>query len=244
MRKIAGAIGVVAVFGVIIYSVRGSEEAKLREVLAQAMKAHGGAENLAKLKASVIKIKGKLLDVEYTAEASTRMPDRSRTTAESKLGKFVQVLNSDKGWIKLNELSKECSKEELAEMKEQLNATCIAHLAVLSDKEYKLSPLGEEVVEGHLAVGMRVERRGYREVRLYFDKDNNLLVKMQTRIKDPLRGGQEFIAETLYGDYRDVDGLMTAHRYTIKYDGKVYNEGEITSATFTENLDDSIFSNP
>ena len=243
MRKVAGAIGVVSVFAVIIFSVRGNEEAKLREVLARAIKAHGGAENLEKMKASIVKAKGKMLDLDYTAETSIQLPDRSRTAAESKLGKFIQVVNSDKGWVKLGDLSRECGKEELTEMKEQLNATYVAHLAVLADKDCKLSPLGEETIDGHPAIGMRVERQGFRDVNLYFDKENDLLLKMQSRIRDPLRG-LEFTAETIYGDYRDVDGLMTAHKFTIKYDGKVYNEAEITEVKYAENLDDSVFERP
>ncbi|HTU20078.1 MAG TPA: hypothetical protein VMG10_18580 [Gemmataceae bacterium] len=244
MRKIAGAIGVVSVFAVIIFSVRGNEEAKLREVLARAIKAHGGAENLEKMKARIIKSKGKLIELEYTAQASIQMPKRSNITAESKFGKFVQVINDDKAWIKLGELSRECTEQEMAEMKEQLNATCIANLSVLADKEYKLSPLADEAVEGRPAIGMRVERKGFRDVCLYFDKENSLLLKMQSRIRDPLRGGLEFTAETLYGDYREVDGLMIAFKSTIKYDGKVYNEAEVTEAKAADKLDESVFDKP
>jgi hypothetical protein len=243
MRKIAGVVGVVSVFALIIYSVRGNEEAKLREIIARAIKAHGGAENLEKFKGSIANTKGKLLDLEYIAEAAIQLPDCSRTAAESKLGKFLQILNGDKGWIKIGELGKECNKEELAEMREQLNAVRISHLTVLSDKEYKLSPLGEENVDDRPAVGVRVEHKGFRDVSLFFDKENSLLLKMQTRIKDPLRG-EEFTAETLYSDYKNVDGLMIAHKFTIKYEGKVYNEGEITEVKLAEKLDESMFEKP
>jgi outer membrane lipoprotein-sorting protein len=244
MRKIVGVAGVVSVFALIIFSVRGGEEAKLREIIARAIKAHGGAENMEKFKASIAKTKGKLLGLEYTAETSIQQPDRSRTGAESKLGKFVQVLNGDKGWVKLGDLSRECSKEELAEMKEQLNATRISQLTALTEKEYKLSALGEEKIDDRPVIGVRVERKGFREVSLFFDKDNGLLLKMQTRMRDPLRGGEEFTAETLYGDYKNVEGLMTPHKFTIKYDGKVYNEGAITDVTFSEQLEDNIFEKP
>jgi hypothetical protein len=244
MRKIAGVVGVVSVSALIIFSVRGNEEAKLREIIARAIKAHGGAENLQKFKASVAKSQGKLLDLEYTAETAVQMPDCSRTVAESKLGKFVQVLNGDQGWLKFGELSKECSKEELAEMKEQLNATRISHLTVLSDKEYKLSPLGEEQIDDKPAVGLRVERKGFRDVCLYFDKETGLLVKMQSRLKDPVRGGEEITAETLYGDYKDVEGVMTAHKVTIRYDGKLYTEAAVTEVKLAEQLDESTFARP
>jgi hypothetical protein len=244
MRKIAGAVGVVGVFAVIIFSVRGNEEAKLREVLARAIKAHGGAEKLEKLKASAIKTKGKLLELEYTAETSIQMPDRSRTVAESKLGKYVQILNGDKAWMKLGELSRECAKEEVTEMKEFLNAACIARLSVLAGEEYKLSPLEEQSIDGHPAIGMRVARKGFRDVDLYFDKENGLLLKMQSRVRDSLRGGLECTSETLYSDYREVDGLMTAYKSTIKYDGKVYNEVEITEVKYSDSLDDKVFEKP
>jgi hypothetical protein len=245
MRKIAGVVGVLCVSGIIIFSVRGNkdEDAKMREIVAQAIKAHGG-DNLDKMKGSITKTKGKILDLEYTTETSLQLPDRSRTVAESKLGKFVQILNGDKGWVKLGDLSRECVKEELDEMREQLNAAQISHLFVLSDREYKLSPLGEEKIDDRQAVGVRVEHKGFRDIHLYFDKENNLLLKVETRIKDPLRGGEEVAAETVYSDYKNVDGVMTAHRMTIKYDGKTYIEGEITDVKYSEKLDESVFDKP
>ncbi|HEY7329431.1 MAG TPA: hypothetical protein VH592_17465 [Gemmataceae bacterium] len=245
MRKIAGVVGVLCVSGIIIFSVRGNkdEDAKMREIVAQAIKAHGG-DNLEKMKGSITRTKGKILDLEYTTETSLQLPDRSRTVAESKLGKFVQIINGDKGWVKLGDLSRECVKEELDEMREQLNAAQITHLFVLSDREYRLSPLGEEKIDDRQAVGVRVEHKGFRDIHLYFDKENNLLLKVETRIKDPLRGGEEVAAETVYSDYKNVDGVMTANRMTIKYDGKTYIEGEITDVKYSEKLEDNMFDKP
>lgn len=245
MRIIAGVVGVVCVSGIIIFSVRGNkdEDAKMREIIARAIKAHGG-DNLERYKASISKTKGKLLDLEYTTETTLELPDRSRTVAESKLGKFIQVLNGDKGWVKLGDLSRECVKEELDEMREQLNAAQISHLTVLNNREYKLSPLGEEKIDDRPAIGIRIEHSGFRDINLYFDKETNLLLKTETRIKDPLRGGEEVAAETLYSDYKDVEGVMTAHRITIRYDGKTYIEGELSEVTYAEKLDDSVFSKP
>lgn len=245
MRKIVGIVGVVCVSGIIIFSVRGNkdEDAKMREIVARAIKAHGG-ESFEKLKGSITKTKGKLLDLEYTTETALQIPDRTRTVAESKLGKFVQVLNGDKGWVKLGDLIRECVKEELDEMREQLNAVQISHLTVLTDREYKLSPLGEEKIDDRQAIGVRVEHKGYRDIILFFDKENSLLLKMETHIKDPLRGGEEVAAETLYSDYKNVDGVMTAYKITIKYDGKTYIESDVTDVKYSEKLDDSVFEKP
>lgn len=245
MRKIVGLVGVVCVSGIIIYSVRGNkdEDVKLHELVARAIKAQGG-DNLEKFKGRIAKTKGKLLELDYTTENAQQFPDRLRTVAESKLGKFVQVLNGPKGWVKFGDLGRECIKEEMDEMREQLNAAQISHLAILTDPEYKLSPLGEEKVDDRPAIGVRVEHKGYRDISLYFDKENYLLLKMETRIKDPLRGGEEIAAETLYGDYKNVDGVMTAHKITIKYDGKVYIDSEITDVKYSEKLEDTVFEKP
>lgn len=244
MRKIAGVLGVLAVFGIIIYSVRGNDEARLREIVNRAIKAHGGTECLEKNKAYITKVKGKLLDLDYSAENAVQLPDRLRTMAESKLGKVVQIIDGDQGWIKLGELKRKCVKEELPELREQLNAMRIAHLTVLTDKEYKLSPLGEDTIDGRAAVGVRVEHKGFRDVNLFFDNETGLLLKIQTPIRDLMRGGEEVAAETVYSDYRDVEGVMTAHKFTIKYDGKVYIDGNVTEVKYSETLDNTYFDNP
>jgi hypothetical protein len=244
MRKIAAVVGVISLFTFILL-VRAGDDAKVRDLIARAIKAHGGAENLDKWKASTLKTKGKILDLDYTAQTSIQLPDRTRTEARSHLGKLLQVIDGDKGWIQLGGgTTRECVKEEVAEMREQLNAMRIARLTVLTDKEYKLTLAGEEKIDGRPAIGVRVEHAGYRDVYLYFDKENNLLAKIQTRIKDPLRGGEEVVAETWYGDYKKVNGVMTAHKFTIKYDGKVYNDGEVVEAKYAEKLDDSVFEKP
>jgi hypothetical protein len=129
-------------------------------------------------------------------------------------------------------------------MREQLNALRISRLTALTEKEYKLSPLAEENIDGRPAIGVRVEHKGFRDVNLFFDKESYLLLKTQTLIKDPLRGGEEVAAETVYGDYRDINGVMTAHKFSIKYDGKAYNEGEVTDVNYSETLDDNIFEKP
>ena len=49
---------------------------------------------------------------------------------------------------------------------------------------------------------------------LYFDKQDGYLVKMQERVKG-MTGG-EVDEETLYGDYRDFDGVRSYKKMTTK----------------------------
>src|SRR5260370_18135650 len=114
---------------------------------------------------------------------------QSRVAMEGKVNdqtfRMVRVVNGDKGWIKLNDgETKEMSKEQLAEEREELYGKAVAALVPLKDKTYQLAALGESKVEGRDAVGVRVSRKGHRDVSLFFDKGNGLLAKTRTPVKD------------------------------------------------------------
>jgi outer membrane lipoprotein-sorting protein len=254
MRKIATGVGVgvIIVFAIILALRAGEGAAKPLDVLDRAIKAHGGADNLKKLQGSFAKSKGKFHGlgeaVDYNGETSIQLPDRFRMEVQSKFGdqdfKFIQVINGDKGWVKINDKTEEMNKDQLAEAKEQRNVASITHLTPLTGKDYKLSPLGEVKVGDRAAIGVRVERKGYRDVSLFFDKDKGLLIKMETRGKDAMRGDEEYTAVTLYDDYKKIDDMMVAHKVTIKHDDKLFVEGETTEVKLSEKLDDSLFEKP
>src|SRR6516225_4255275 len=153
MRRIAGIVGIVGLLA-IVCPVRGQDDAQLREIIAKAIKAHGGADNLTKLKASVSKTKGKYYGmgdgIDYTGETSVQLPDRIRNEVEADVNgqkfKFEQVVDGDKGWMKFGDNTEELNKEMLEEAKEEMNATQIGHLVALTGKDYKLSTLGESKV--------------------------------------------------------------------------------------------------
>lgn len=251
MRKTVGFVGMFILLAAVA-PARADEDAKLREIVAKAIKAHGGADTVKKLQATVTKTKGKFYGlgdaIDYNGETAIQLPDRIRTevagSANGQEFKFVQVVKGDKGWMKFGDEAMELSKEMIDEAKEQLNAASIAHLTVLTGKGYKLSSLGDVEVGDREAVGVRVEREGFRPVSLFFDKGNGMLVKSETRGKDLMRGGEEYTSETFYKNYKKVDGLMVAHKLTIKRDSKDYVESETTEVKLSEKLDDATFAKP
>jgi len=228
--------------------VRAEDDAKLRAIITKAIKVHGGADKLTKLKGSITKTKGTFYGlgdgIEYTQTISIQLPNRIRVDVDAPNFKFVQVFNGDKGWHKFGDNTTDMTKEQVTEAKEQMQAATITHLAVLTDKAYKLSALGETKVGDRAAVGVRVEREGHRPVSLFFDKDNSLLLKTETRGKDTMADGKEFTAESLYSDHKKVDGLMVPYKIEVKRDGKKFVESEVTEVKFSEKLDDSVFAKP
>lgn len=250
MGKILGVIGVVCLLAFV--GPARADDAKLHEVVARAIKAHGGADVLTKFKATVSKQKGKFHGLgealDYTSEESIQLPDRFRVEVHSKVGDqaftFIQIINGDKGWRKIGDNTEELDKEMLEEAKEQMNSATISHLVCLNKKDYKLSSLGEVKVGDAPAIGIRVERKGFRDVSLFFDKDKSLLLKVETRGKDLMQGGQEYTSTILYDDYKKVEGMMVAYKVTVQRDGKPYVDGEMTEVKLSEKLDDSVFEKP
>jgi outer membrane lipoprotein-sorting protein len=251
MWKIAGTLGTVGLLTLLVF-VRASEDARLRELVERAIKAHGGPDVLAKYKAGASKEKGKIhlpgQAIDFTGETSYQLPDRIRSDAHFKAGgqefTVIQVIDGKKGWFKVGDKTEEMNKEMLDEAREQINVAKITHLIYLQDKDYKLSPLGEAKVGGRPAIGVRVERKGYRDVNLFFDKDKGLLLKMETRSKDLMQGGQEYTSTTLYDDYKKVEGMMVPYKVTIERDGKPYVDAEVTEAKIAEKIDDNVFEKP
>ena len=236
---------------------RADDAADPKAVVEKAIKARGGSDNLAKYKADVLKIKGAVhvsgLDIDFTGEISFQQPDKSRAVIEGTVMgtnfKSTRVVNGDKGWIDdllgATQSMRDMSKEELAEERESQNANSIARLAVLTDKAYTLSTVGESKVGDKEAVGILFKRKGYRDVSLFFDKKTHLLLKSETRVKDPQGGGDaEFTQEAFYDDYKKVGDLQVAHKLTIKRDGKAFLESETTEFKPEEKLDDGLFAKP
>jgi len=253
MRRLLS--GGVAVLVVLAVAPTGRADDKdVRALLDEAIKAHGGAKKLEKYRAATMELKGKVTvmnqKVDFTGESSMQLPDRTRSELSVEIMgmtlKVIEVLNKDKGWISVDGKTMALTKEIMAEAREQMHAGTVAgQLTPLKNQEYKLSPLGEAKVGGRDAVGIRVERKGYRDLSLFFDKKSHLLVKSERRAKD-LAGGddKEFTEETFYKDYKKVDGVQVPHRVVQKRDGKDYLEAEVSGVKIVEKLDDNTFAKP
>jgi hypothetical protein len=161
--------------------------------------------------------------IEFTGNYAVDWPDKFRAEIE---GYAIIVLNGDKGWMQTMGETKEMDAEQLAEQKETNYAGYVATLLPLKDKAYTLTSLGEVKVGDRPALGVKVSSKGHRDVELYFDKDTNLLIKSQTRVKSREQEGKEMDQESLYADYKEVDGAKVPMKVTINREGKVYVESE------------------
>jgi hypothetical protein len=226
------------------------DEAEMKALIARAVKARGGED--AKDRAVTMKGKGTFYGlgegIPYTGEWQIYEPDKIRVAIEIKgdaTFQMTRVVNGDKGWVKLNDDVKELDKEAVAEEKEGLYVGRVVNLtALVKEKGFTFSPVGEIKVGDRPAVGVRVGRKGHRDVTLFFDKQNHRLLKTATTVKDVDMGGQEHNQETLYSDYKQVGGVWRATKAEIKRDGERFVEVQWESIEPAERLDPAIFVKP
>ena len=221
-----------------------------KDIINKAIKAAGSEEKLSKLKAATIKFKGTFqegdMNIPLTGEMITQGADQSRAVIQADIGgqavTIIEVLNRNKGWKK-EESTKEMTADELKEARDGVHESWVATLVPLKDKAYTLTALGEIKVDDRPAVGVRVSAKDRRDVNLYFDKDTNLLVKSEMRVKDEA-AGMEVNQETFYGDYKEVAGIQEAMRFVVKRDGKPFLNAQVEEIRRQEKVDDSVFGKP
>lgn len=224
---------------------RADDQADAAKIVEAGLKAIGGREKVAKYKASTWNEQGTYYGMgaglPYTGVYSVQWPDQFRMEIA---GVFVIVLNGDKGWTKMADQVTEMTAEQLAEQRENHHAGWVTTLVPLADKTYKLSTMGESTVAGKPALGVNVKREGHRDVQLYFDKEKSWLVKSEVTVKAAELNNKEVHQESLYQDYRDVEGILAPAKIELKRDGAKFVEAENSQLKHLEMLDNSVFAKP
>ena len=106
-----------------------------------------------------------------------------------------------------------------------------------------LSPLGESKVNDRPVVGVKVAHKDHKDVKLFFDKANYLLLKVEMRVKDQ-ENDKEVTEEMIFSDYKDVQGTQQAMKLAVLWDGKPHWDITVTEVTLAEKLDDALFTKP
>jgi hypothetical protein len=233
-------------------AVRADESADAKAVIEKAIKAHGGLDKISKVKAVSMKMKGKLhlmgMDLDFTGASYLQDPDKLRNEVDLTIMgteiKTAQIFNGDKGWATANGNTIELDKDQVAEAKEKMYSGGVGKLFTLgTDKEFKLTLLGESKIDGKETIGVRVAHKDHKDVNLYFDKKTHLLIMTETREKSPEKG-EEVAAKTVVHEYKEVDGIQTASKVSVTHDDKAFVEAEISDFKVEEKLDDALFSKP
>jgi hypothetical protein len=247
-RSLVLSAGVLAGAALLTPAARAADEPK--DLLAQAIKAHGGEAVLTKYKAARMKVKGKIDvpgvgEVECTQETAYMVPDKFREAMELKVGgQTVTILvlaSGDKFTIEANGTAVAEDDKVKDALKEVGHMLEVGRLVPLKDKKYELNIIGEDKVEGKKVVGVRVSMKNRKDMSLYFDKETHLITKLEYRTVD-VSSGNEVSEERIITEYaKNKDGVPVPKAIIVKRDGKKLYEGEVTEHTMLEKIDDGEF---
>jgi hypothetical protein len=181
-------------------------------VIKRAIDAQGGEARLARPKASQIKIQGLISNLDgatFTGEGWQQIPGQIRLILRMDVNgtkrEVIHVRNGDRGWMRADGNTQELDDKRLADLKRSEYVDRVTSLlALVKDKGFTLSGLGDLKVDGQAARGVKVACKDYPDVYLYFDKASGHLIKSRYRALDA-REGQEVTHETAYLDYRALD---------------------------------------
>jgi hypothetical protein len=252
MMKHVRKLAVGFVLAVSAFAVRADDAAEARAIIENAVKAHGGQATLEKFPANTARFKGTFHGmgegIPMSGEVCSQAAEKLRVDVEVMvMGMKIRVISifaGDKGWNKLaDQEAAAMTKDELEEGRKQAHTAWVTTLIPLKDKNYTLATLGEIKVDGRPARGVKVSRKGQRDVDLYFDKETGLLVKTEAMVK--LDGSdQEVLEEIVLSDYKEVQGTQQAMKFVVKREGKLYMEGTVSEIVLSEKLDPNLFDKP
>ena len=241
--------GLTGLFMLAALTTQGDESAS--ELVKKAIKAHGGAANVAKLKTRREKSKNAFeargQNVTSASDSLIKLPGQRKDTLEHETGnkKITSslVINGAKAWSHRNGETREYTGELQKMMAERVHREYLTTLTpLLDDRGLTLSVIGEAKVGERPAIGVRVVAKDHWDVNLFFDKESGLLVKSSGRIVQVKN--QEADLEIFYSAHKETEGVKW-HTKAVQYlEGKKTDETEITELRFLPKIDDGEFRKP
>ena len=247
MRRLIAAAFAAA--GLLVAPARADDAATA--VIDKAVKALGGEDKLGKVAAFAYDAKGTVSvmgnDSDVVLKATYQGIDHMRQEIDLKFGgmdvKGFTVLAKDKGWRKFGGMGGALEGGDLE------NTKRIAYLGIvpvlvspLKGNGFKVESGGEEKVGDKPAAVLKVTGPEGKPFTLSFDKETGLPAKLTATVLGFT--GEEVKQETVYSDYKDMDGIKKATKVESKRDGQKYMTLTVGSFKVLDKVDPKTFTEP
>jgi len=230
---------------------RGDEaDAKAVATIDKAVKALGGEEKLATIRAATWNSEGKFIrggdDNPFKVRVTFQGADRLRMEFEGEFNgdsvKGVTVVDGDRGWRNINANARELDADAIAREKRMLYLMTAPMLpGRLKGKDYRTTADGEEQVAGKPAAALKVVGPDGKDFRLFFDAESGLPVKLTAQVVG--WNGEEFEQEVAFTDYRDFGGFKRPGKIVTRR-GDTTSEQSVVDFKVEPDLPASTFDEP
>jgi hypothetical protein len=196
-----------------------------QSILKKAIAAHGGENNISKPRIGVLRASSKTAgNREHSSEDTFDLPKRwKRVTTKTVLGKktsYYTLMAEGKLW-EWDDGAPVRPVENQAGSQPHFGVLMV--LLQLKSGKVKLSPLKKIDVEDRAAIGFRAAWDG-QTADYYFNEETGMLAQW-TNIWEP-QPGKVFDAKTVFGDYKEIDGIKLPYRRTCYVKGGEFTDYE------------------
>jgi hypothetical protein len=206
---------------------------------------------LASVRADRVRLRGVLYigpsKVSFNNEVTVELPQHYRSIVEvrveSRTQTIIHILTGDEVSITLDGQPQTISATHRTQLKQTLELeSAMRLLPLLDDRNYTLTHMGEFEMQGRKLIGIRVQGKSQRDLKLYFDKEKALLVKAEHLLDGP--GGKDIRQEVYYSDYREAGGYLRPGRLAAYRDSKKVMEAELIDAVHLDYVTPGTFKHP
>jgi len=181
------------------------------EVIAKNIEAHGGMEKIKSIK--TMRMTGKMVmgqGMEAPIMLTSKRPKMTRVEFTFQGMTGIQAYDGKNGWMVMPFMGKkdpEAMPEEQSKVMDE-QADMDGPLVDWKEKGSKVELLGKEQVEGADVFKVKITKKDTTVTTFFIDAESFLEIKTEGKRK---MRGTEYEGETMYGDYKEVDGMMVAH---------------------------------
>lgn len=238
------AVILLLVFGNAPANARATDESTLESVVAKIVKAQGG-EKLKTVKS--IKATGKLVigggQAEGPLVSFVVRPGKSRQEISLGGAKLIQAYDGTTAW-QINPFTGSSKPEK---MNEEEAATVIdaadldGPFVDSAKKGYKLELAADEELDGAPVHVVKVTNKRGKTETYYVDAASGLILKV--RGKEKIQGN-EVEVETVLSNYKDINGIMTAHAIDRLIGGRPFIQIVFDQVEHNVEVGDDVFRMP
>ena len=218
----------------------GAQDAK--DVLAKMIAAQGGAKALEAIKDTAIS--GNLdmiqMGMNGTITITKKDPGMMRVDIDIAGMLISQGFDGVKGWLD----NPQTGTAEMPEAQEKsMRRQALGSQATLHPEKFGITyelKGREKVGEKDCFVLAQSFKDGSAST-IFVDAATGLVIKVKAKAMDSTGSGAEVDSETLYDDYRSINGVMVAHKMTTSQNGAPIMQMTFTTFTVNANPPDSYF---
>ncbi len=218
-----------------------TDVAKAKEILAAVVNAHGGWEAI-KAVTSVVTQRQTTLSqlggIKGEIKISSLYPYKLRQDVVTPQEEVSIIFEGESGFMVSPMGSQPLPPEMMVIFKDVTFRDVIPLLQHLTNNGTPFQYSGSEELDGKPVSVLLLTQPSGEALKIYVSEETNLILKYAYR---ETRSGTSMDKETIFSDYREVDGIQIAFNVIQTVNGELYTESQLNSVEINTELDESLF---